>query len=365
MIFISHKNDPDHDIALRIGSLLKENGISYWIAPESIKGGKDFSLAIPPAINACEIFLLILSEHTCKSEHVRKEVMLAMNHKKTIIPLKIGDFELDDSYEYLLANIQIIPFSFEKEDVEYLVNRCRLGERVVEMEITKNPRRILTIGKGDYNYNMDDILQNKPEELKDTYFAIGIDCSSKLSLSSNKGILKWVCAYLKKNHGITMKYLQDLVNKAKMEQLGHKGPRREMNFKDIVTIQVPIENDLYFNLMLVANSRKKKSYYATNDVDEVEGIDSREIIIAVFNKCQQLGDKVKTLCIGAMGTNGLAFPYEVITSEILNCYIYAQRMNFAPRNLYYSVRKEDLERVGMTVDDMLSYIETVIYFFRD
>lgn len=365
MIFISHKSDPDHPTALRIAQILKENGISYWIAPESIKGGKDYSLAIPPAINACEIMLLILTRDTAMSEHVRKEVMLAMNHHKTIIPLKIGEFELDDSYEYLLANVQVVPFSFTEKDIDFLVSRCRLGERTVEMEITKNPRRALTIVKGDYRDNMDEIINEHPEEMEHTYFAMGIDCSSLLSVSSTKGILIGVCNYLQEKYGIEMSCLQSLINEAKMKQLGHDTPDQNMNFKDIVIISVPVIDGHTLKLLLVANSRKKKSYYETRNVDEVEGIDSREIIIAVFNKCQQLGDEVHSLCIGAMGTNGLEFPYEVVTSEILNCYVYAQRRNCAPLNLYYSVRQEDMERVGLTVDDILSYIETVVYFFRD
>ena len=100
----------------------------------------------------------------------------------------------------------------------------------------------------------------------------------------------------------------------------------------------------------------------------MEGIDSREIIISVFNKCRELeadGHPVCSLFIGAMGTNGLSFPYEVALSEILNCYVYAQRLGTDPRNLYFSMRSVDMTRAGLTVEEILSYITTIVKFFRN
>lgn len=368
MIFISHKHDPDHEIALKIAEELKNNGINVWIAPESIAAGKDFSEEIPPAINACEIFLLILTEHTALSSHTRKEVMMAINHHKTVIPLKIGEFDLDDSFDYLLSDIQCTPFAFSDQDIQNIVDRCKMGERKVEMELSKNPGRCLTLIKGDFQENMDYMIQEKPEELQHTFFAIGMDCSARLDISSNEGILKWVCAYLLENYGITLDDLQKLVDKARTSQLEQSPAVQGIDFKDIVTIEVPIrqqEKQYHLNFMLIGNSRKKESFYTTHNVDEVEGIDSREIIISIFNKCQEMGAAVKNLFIGAMGTNGLEFPYEVVTSEILNCYVYAMRRKAAPYNLYYSVRQKDMERAGLSVEDILSYITMVVSFFRD
>ncbi|MBO4838063.1 MAG: toll/interleukin-1 receptor domain-containing protein [Lachnospiraceae bacterium] len=369
MIFISHISEPDHEIALKIAGILKKNGISYWIAPESIRGGDDFSKLIPDAINGCEIFLLVLTENTARSAHVRKELMLAISHRKPVLPLKIGNFTIEDTYEYLLADIQIIPFSFTEEDTQMLVERCKRGERVVEMDLNKNPRRTLYMVRGDYQDNMDHIIREKPEILDRTVFAAGIDRSSRLDISSNGGILKWVCRYLAEEYGISLETLQSLVDQAKMEQLGHASKDQPLSFRDIVVIKVPLpiskERPLFLQLLFIANSQKKKSYYASNNVDEVEGIDSREIILSVFNKCRALGDSASGLFIGAMGTNGLAFPYEVVTSEILNCFVYAQRVQCSPRDLYYSVRQTDMEKSGLTMDEILSYVSTVGHFFRD
>ena len=50
MIFISHKMDPDHGLALEFQSLLKSRGIDTWLAPESIPIGKSFAEEIPQAL---------------------------------------------------------------------------------------------------------------------------------------------------------------------------------------------------------------------------------------------------------------------------------------------------------------------------
>ncbi|MCR5048173.1 MAG: toll/interleukin-1 receptor domain-containing protein [Saccharofermentans sp.] len=367
MIFISHKSDPDHQYALQIATKLQDNGINCWIAPESIKHGEDFSVLVPQAINCCEIFILILTKDTASSDHVRKELTLAIKHRKAIVPLVIGEFDVDDSYDYLLANIQKVHFNFTESDFENLVDKCKVGEQRIEIEISKNPSRSINLLKGDFQENMDTLLKSNPEDFEKTVFAMGIDSSSRLDISSNKGIVKWVCKYLNEEHNISIDTLQMYINKAKEEQLGHKGPDEPLNYKDCVTIQVPLQTDnrtISLNLLFIANSRKNSNYELSHDVDDVEGIDSREIIMAVFNKCREFRPGLTNLFIGAMGTNGLNCPYEVVVSEIINCYVYAQRLNSEPHNLYFSMRKEDMLRAELSVDDIMTYITTIVNFIK-
>lgn len=368
MVFISHKSDPDHKLALMLKSLLEKNGVSCWIAPESVGYGEDYAAQIPWAIKSCEIFLLILSPDAQNSIHVRKELDIALRQNKRIVPVKYGDFEINESFEYLLTNVQTKPLLMDDSGLLELIDICKLGEREVCIEINRQPSRKLTVIKGGYSENMDHFIQNYPEELHRTVFAMGIDCTSDISISSTKGILKSVCTYLFEKYQITIEYLQRLVDDAKIKQLAHSGAGKPLRYKDIIVIRVPLgsqqDKPMELQLMLVANSKKNDTYYITHDVDEVEGIDSREIVIEVFNKCKQLGDTATNLFIGAMGTNGLSFPYEVITAEILNCYVFSYRMNSVPQNLFYSIREDDMMKAGLTIDEIMSYISTVTSFFR-
>ncbi|MBR5144222.1 MAG: toll/interleukin-1 receptor domain-containing protein [Clostridia bacterium] len=370
MIFLSHKSDPNHEHALLIKSKLEEQGYQCWLAPECVSPGGDFAEEVPQAINLCEMFILILSKETSKSSHVRKEIIMAINHKKYIIPLKIEDFDMDDTLTYLLANIQVEPFGFTDDDFKWLFEKCKLGEKYVVIEISKNPSRTISIMKDDFQLNMLKFIEERPEELGKTVFAMGIDCSSILNISTTQGIIKHVCEFLLSEYGITTSYLQELINNAKIEQLHHKSPYMEMKYKDIVIIKVPIPKKNQptkhniLNLLLIANSRKSSTYSISKNVDDVEGIDSREIVIEIFNKVIEISDEFSNLFIGAMGTNGLKFPYEVITSEILNCYIHAYRCECGPRHLFYSVRDTDMKKAGITTHEIFSYISAVVKFIK-
>lgn len=384
MIFISHKNDPDHEYAYKIAQLLKDNEITCWIAPESIPKGLDHTVEITNAINACEIFLLVLTKNTDKSVYTRLELSFAIDHHKKIVPVQIGEFQLSDVYKYLLNDRQIMPFDFSEAKCKELVDECKKGERIVNMEISKNPMRTLYLIKGGFSENMDFIIKERPVELNHTVFAMGIDCSSILDLSSTVGILKSVLGYLDSNFGITTKELQAMINHAKIEQLHHADCNQKMNYKDTIVVSIPIsinETKQFDNLqlLLIANSRKADNW--NGDVDKVVGIDSREIILEVFKKCDELGERAENLVIGAMGTNGTGYPYEVVTAEILNCFVYAKRKSedaaktkhddkgsarvSSPLNLWYSVRQADMIKWGLTSDEILSYISTVVSFFKD
>ncbi len=368
MVFISHKSDPDHTFALKIAGALEENGISCWYAPERVPVDADYAEEITKAIITCEYFLLILSESTQQSIHVRKELGIAQELGKPLIIIKRGDFKLSYKYRYLLDDHQFMQFDWDDPDFSELVEKCRCGERVVSMEVSQSPRRTISIMRGDFQENMDYLIKTCPGELEHTVFAMGVDRSSRLDISSNAGILKWVCKRLLDDYNVTLDKLQELLDEAKVSQLGHPDGGQEMQFKDSVLLSVPITSDgaeLTLQLLLIANSQKNAVYYSSHNVDAVEGVDSREIIIEVFNQCKRLGDRARNLLVGAMGTNGLAFPYEVITAEIMNCFAYSVRTGSAPHNLYYSVREEDMRRHDVTVDEILSYISGSIYFFRE
>lgn len=134
MIFISHKTNPDHALAMRVASVLRDNGIACWLAPESVRPNADFAEEIPNAINSCEYFLLLLSKEAQESAHVRKEIGFAQEMGKSFIILKQGDFELSYKFRYLLDDCQFMQFDWDGPDFTELVELCRRGERVVSME---------------------------------------------------------------------------------------------------------------------------------------------------------------------------------------------------------------------------------------
>ena len=94
-VFISYKSE-DYEKADWVRSVLKANGISCWMAPESIPGSTSYSTEIPKAIKKCKKFVLILTEKVQKSAWVPKEIDGAVNAEKTIIPFAWEDCPLTD-----------------------------------------------------------------------------------------------------------------------------------------------------------------------------------------------------------------------------------------------------------------------------
>ena len=106
-VFISYSSK-DSAEAFKIRSILENNGISCWIAPDSIPSGADYGECIPKAIAGCMIFLLLISEKSQKSKWIPKELDHAIAYEKIIIPLHLDNSELKNGFDFRLINIQRI-----------------------------------------------------------------------------------------------------------------------------------------------------------------------------------------------------------------------------------------------------------------
>ncbi len=95
---------------------LEMNGISCWMAPDSIAGGTNYASEVPKAIRACDVFVLVLSKSSQESKWVPKEVDLAINESKRILPFAIDDAPLNDSFSLYLSNIQRYAAYKDKQD---------------------------------------------------------------------------------------------------------------------------------------------------------------------------------------------------------------------------------------------------------
>lgn len=104
-VFISYKAEEVAE-ASWVKSVLEKNGIACWMAPMSIQGGASYAVAIPQAINNCEVFVLILSEQAQKSKWVPKEIDRAINANKVIMPFAIENCMLNDEFNFYLTNVQ-------------------------------------------------------------------------------------------------------------------------------------------------------------------------------------------------------------------------------------------------------------------
>lgn len=104
-VFISYKVE-EFTEAKRIKSHLEANDIPCWMAPMSIRGGMSYAQEIPPAIQNCYAFVLILSEKAQQSKWVPRELDQAINCNKVILPYMTENCPLKSDFSFYLTNVQ-------------------------------------------------------------------------------------------------------------------------------------------------------------------------------------------------------------------------------------------------------------------
>ncbi len=89
-LFVSHVSE-DRSDAEAIVAELERRGVRCWIAPRDIRPGKPFDDEIAEAIDASRAMLLIFSERCNESEYIRREVTVAGEAGKVIVPFRIDN----------------------------------------------------------------------------------------------------------------------------------------------------------------------------------------------------------------------------------------------------------------------------------
>ncbi len=91
-LFVSHVAE-DRAAALEIVDELERRGVKCWIAPRDVHPGSRFDDEIADALDNCRAMLLIFSEHCNESEYIHREVTVAGESHKIVIPFRIEDVQ--------------------------------------------------------------------------------------------------------------------------------------------------------------------------------------------------------------------------------------------------------------------------------
>jgi adenylate cyclase len=149
-IFISYSS-LDREKAEQLTELLASSGLSVWIDKSGIDVATSWSGEIVDAIEGCKAFLVLLSPNSVASANVVKEVSLAAEQKKKILPLDLEPVELPRDLKYHLAGIQRAPMAnidaiiraLDKLGVARVLTRSQ--EERVETRSTRDDRKSLMI----------------------------------------------------------------------------------------------------------------------------------------------------------------------------------------------------------------------------
>jgi predicted ATPase len=107
LCFISHSST-DGGQARELRRVLTEGGYEAWIAPDDITGSGPWAEQIVAAITGCSVMVVLLSRAANESRHVAREVHLALEHGKPVLPIRMEGGVTTGSLQYLLALHQIM-----------------------------------------------------------------------------------------------------------------------------------------------------------------------------------------------------------------------------------------------------------------
>ena len=114
-VFISY-GSADRERIQDLVTRLRQAGVTVWIDEAGIEGAAMWSQEIVGAINNCNILILAISTNSAQSKNVVRELALASEDDKTILPVFIEPTEIPESMKYQLAGIQRVEYFEGNED---------------------------------------------------------------------------------------------------------------------------------------------------------------------------------------------------------------------------------------------------------
>jgi len=105
-IFLSYSR-ADHQLAQRFVEAAATRGVSVWF-DDQIEGGENWREKIVEAIGSAEALVILFSERSNQSTQLIKELALADNLRKRVVPVLISNCEPRGAYLYELASLNWI-----------------------------------------------------------------------------------------------------------------------------------------------------------------------------------------------------------------------------------------------------------------
>lgn len=100
-VFISYSSK-DSGVAFDVCAMLEAAGVTCWIAPRNVYGGKSYAREIIEAITESQVVVFIFSRYSNCSSHVESEIDIAFNQEKVIIPFRIEEVKMSPELTYYI-----------------------------------------------------------------------------------------------------------------------------------------------------------------------------------------------------------------------------------------------------------------------
>ncbi|MCF7764156.1 MAG: TIR domain-containing protein [Verrucomicrobia bacterium] len=104
-VFISYSSK-DQERVFGLTDRLRSAGISVWVDQSGIGAATLWSKEIASAIKGCKVLVLMVTPNSVTSRNVTREVSLASEQNKPILPVLLESTQIPEELEYHLAGIQ-------------------------------------------------------------------------------------------------------------------------------------------------------------------------------------------------------------------------------------------------------------------
>ena len=98
-LFICHASK-DADVASEIVARLELQGVRCWIAPRDVEPGTLYADSLYRAIEAAPVFAVLMSLAANDSDHVARELEIANQMHKRVVPVRLEDFVATGAFCY-------------------------------------------------------------------------------------------------------------------------------------------------------------------------------------------------------------------------------------------------------------------------
>jgi|GEM_PF-917542 Tol biopolymer transport system component len=132
-IFVSYSNQ-DYERVMPLVERLRDDGVAVWVDEGSIDAATLWSESIVEAIAGCRVLIMMVSSHSTDSHNVVKEVMIASESKKTILPIYLEPAEIPTKLKYQLTGIQHLEWFDGGSDEVFLTLKDSLAKRGVSTD---------------------------------------------------------------------------------------------------------------------------------------------------------------------------------------------------------------------------------------
>jgi TolB-like protein/Tfp pilus assembly protein PilF len=135
-IFISYSRK-DSDAALSLADILRAQGFGVWIDQHGIEVATSWSKEIVDAIESSKVFILLLSRSSLASQNVVKELSIASEAGRRILPIELEAVTIPSEFKYQLAGLQRAQFSDFDSIVRALAKMGITAETTGQTQVPK------------------------------------------------------------------------------------------------------------------------------------------------------------------------------------------------------------------------------------